>query len=162
MDSISFHVFGTPAPKGSTTRMPNGATLPAGTPASRKRFGEWRTDIKQRAIQAMEGESASTRPIRLMCEFQLPVPTSSIRKYQTGWLPHVKRPDVDKLMRALLDALTGIVWVDDSQVCYAMVNKVYAWNGQPGADIIIDFINDDVAVSLARSQMKVRDVIDSL
>lgn len=142
--------------------MPNGATLPAGTPASRKRFGEWRTDIKQRAIQAMEGESASTRPIRLMCEFQLPVPTSSIRKYQTGWLPHVKRPDVDKLMRALLDALTGIVWVDDSQVCYAMVNKVYAWNGQPGADIIIDFINDDVAVSLARSQMKVRDVIESL
>lgn len=142
--------------------MPNGAMLPAGTASSRKKFADWRTDIKQRAIQAMEGESASTQPIRLMCEFQLPVPTSSIRKYQLGWLPHVKRPDVDKLMRALLDALTGIVWVDDSQVCYAMVNKVYAWNGQPGAEVIVDFINNDTAVSIARNQLKVRDVIDSL
>lgn len=162
MDSVSFHVYGTPAPKGSTTRMPNGAMLPAGTPASRKRFGEWRGDIRTAALEAMNGEPPTDRPIRLMCEFQLSVPTSSIRKYQLGWLPHVKRPDVDKLMRALLDALTGIVWVDDSQVCYAMVNKVYAWNGSPGAEVIIDFIDNDVAVELGRNQMKVRDVIDSL
>lgn len=142
--------------------MPNGAMLPAGTSASRKKFAEWRTDIRGAAVHAMGDEPASTQPIRLMCEFQLPYPTSSIRKYQMGWLPHTKKPDVDKLMRALLDALTGIVWKDDSQVCYAMVNKVYAWNGKPGAEIIIDFITDDVAMAIGSNQARVRDVIESI
>jgi crossover junction endodeoxyribonuclease RusA len=142
--------------------MPNGAMLPAGTTASRKRFGEWRGDIRSAALVAMGEHQPSLHPIRLMCEFQLPYPTSSIRKYQMGWLPHTKKPDVDKLMRALLDALTGIVWKDDSQVCYATVNKVYAWSGSPGAEIIIDFIDNDVAVAIARNQAKVRDVINSL
>lgn len=162
MDSVMFHVYGFPAPKGSSTRMPNGAMLPAGTTASRKKFAEWRTDIRLAAVNAMEGEQASTAPIRLMCEFQLPYPTSSIRKYQMGWLPHTKKPDVDKLMRALLDALTGVVWVDDSQVCYAMVNKVYAWNGKPGAEVIIDFIDTETAHAIGRNTMKVQDVISTL
>jgi crossover junction endodeoxyribonuclease RusA len=162
MDSISFHVFGLPAPKGSTTRMPNGATLPAGTTASRMKFNQWRVDIKNAGVDAMKGEPASIAPIRLMCEFQLPYPASSMRKYQMGWLPHTKKPDVDKLMRALLDALTGVVWRDDAQVCYAMVNKVYAWNGKPGAEIIVDFIDQETAEVIGRNQVKVQNVISSL
>ena len=159
MDSISFHVYGLPAPKGSTTRMPNGATLPAGTAESRKRFSQWRIDIRNAANEAMNGEPASLRPIRVMCEFLLPYPASSIRKYQMGWLPHTKKPDVDKLMRALLDACTGIVWRDDSQVCYAMVNKVYAWDSKPGAEIIVDFIDDETAQVIGRNQTRVRDAL---
>lgn len=160
MDSLSFHVYGLPKPKGSTTRMPNGATLPAGTAASRKAFGEWRTDIRDAALAAMGEREASTTAIRLMCEFQLPYPSSSIRKYQMGWLPHTKKPDVDKLMRALLDACTGIIWKDDSQVCYSMVNKVYAWDGRPGAEVIIDFIDNDTAVAIGRGAERVRQAID--
>ena len=37
----------------------------------------------------------------------------------------VGRPDVDKLLRALLDALTGTVVADDSQVVEATARKVY-------------------------------------
>lgn len=37
-------------------------------------------------------------------------------------------PDVDKLARAVLDALTGILWADDSQVTALGVRKVY---GEP-------------------------------
>lgn len=142
--------------------MPNGAMLPAGTTQSRIKFNQWRVDIKNAAVTAMGERQASTLPIRLMCEFQLPYPTSSIRKYQMGWLMHTKKPDVDKLMRALLDALTGIVWKDDSQVCFSMVNKVYAWNGKPGAEVIIDFIDDEVAQSISTNQMKVQDAISTL
>jgi Holliday junction resolvase RusA-like endonuclease len=36
------------------------------------------------------------------------------------------RPDVDKLVRALLDALTGIAYHDDGQVVALSVRKVYA------------------------------------
>ena len=36
------------------------------------------------------------------------------------------RPDVDKLSRALLDALTGIAYADDGQVVALSVQKVYS------------------------------------
>jgi len=36
------------------------------------------------------------------------------------------RPDVDKLSRALLDALTGIAYHDDGQVVALSVRKIYA------------------------------------
>jgi Holliday junction resolvase RusA-like endonuclease len=36
------------------------------------------------------------------------------------------RPDVDKLCRALLDALTGVAYDDDGQVVALSVRKIYA------------------------------------
>jgi Holliday junction resolvase RusA-like endonuclease len=36
------------------------------------------------------------------------------------------RPDVDKLARALLDALTGIAYDDDGQVVALSIRKIYA------------------------------------
>jgi Holliday junction resolvase RusA-like endonuclease len=40
----------------------------------------------------------------------------------------VTRPDVLKLARAAEDALTGIVWRDDSQIVHETLAKVY---GEP-------------------------------
>lgn len=109
------------------------------------------------------GEAMPSRQcIRLACEFQLPYPKSSIRKYQFGWLPHTKQPDVDKLLRALMDALTGIVWVDDSQVSFVAVNKSYAWNGKPGAFVVVDFLGDEQLQRIGAATVHVTDVLDSL
>lgn len=46
------------------------------------------------------------------------------------------RPDLDKLVRAVLDALTGIVFVEDSQVA-----QLTAWKdwGPPGVSIRVEF-----------------------
>jgi len=46
-------------------------------------------------------------------------PTSKARPYPSA------RPDVDKLSRALLDALTGRCWLDDSQVVGLRATKLY-------------------------------------
>ena len=142
-DSISFTIAGNPISKGSLTRMPNGAMLPSGSANSRRRFGEWRTDVKNAAISAMADREPSERAIRLLVEFSLPYPTSSVRKYQLGWLPCIKKPDIDKLLRGLMDPMTKVVWRDDSQVIYVTANKVYAWQGIPGARITIDFLDDE-------------------
>ena len=160
MQSCSFDVTGLPMPKGSTTRMPNGATLPAGTPESRRRMAQWRDDIRHEAKDAMDGRAPFAGPIRLMCEFRLPVPTSTIRKYQHGWLCHTKKPDVDKLFRMLSDALTRIVWNDDSQVCFSIINKVYAWDGATGAMVVVEEITDDDARAFAESSRMVRKAIE--
>lgn len=162
MDSVAFHVSGVATPKGSFTRMPNGAMLPAGSNESRKKIFNWRNDIRYAAIEAM-GETQPWRgAVKIMVEFQLPYPKSSIRKYQFGWWPNVKQPDVDKLLRMLFDALTGIVWVDDSQVTHVLCNKSYAWDDKPGAHIVVDFPDEQWHQTVAESQRAVRDVIDSL
>lgn len=38
-------------------------------------------------------------------------------------LPHVKRPDLDNLTKPVLDAMAGIVFIDDSQVCELFLAK---------------------------------------
>ena len=43
-----------------------------------------------------------------------------------------KRPDLDKLVRAVKDALTKVLWHDDGQVVEILARKFYA---QPGAPV---------------------------
>lgn len=142
--------------------MPNGAMLPAGTTDSRARKVSWATSVREVAFDAMGELEVWHGPIRLMAEFCMPYPTSSIRKYQFGWLGHVKKPDIDKLMRALLDPLKGIVWRDDSQVCFSNVNKVYAWNDRPGCYVVVDFLTDEFMQRHGRAAHTIVDVIESL
>lgn len=158
MEGVSFYVRGTPMPKGSFTRMPHGGMIPAGTVESRKRMDQWRQDIRSEARKAMGNESPYVLPVRLWVEFAIQ-PPKSIRKRDHGWIPHTKKPDIDKLFRMLSDALTGIVWVDDSQVCYSAVNKVYAWDDQPGATVTVDPIDEDEARRIANTTKFLRDRI---
>lgn len=162
MDSVSFHVTGVPMQKGSIVRMPTGGYIPAGTTASRMKMSQWNMEIRHAAMEAMGERQPSRDCVRFMCEFQLPYPKSTIRKYQLGWYPHIKKPDVDKLLRAMLDALTGVVWADDSQVAYATINKVYAWNDRPGAHVVVDFLNDQSLQNIGHVYTMVTNVIDSL
>lgn len=52
---------------------------------------------------------------------------------------HTKRPDIDKLSRTILDALTTAgVWADDSQVYAMSARKTYAGPGDtPGVSILV-------------------------
>ena len=38
---------------------------------------------------------------------------------------HITNPDMDKMLRAVQDALTHIAWQDDSQVVFAKIGKRY-------------------------------------
>jgi len=81
-------------------------------------------------------------PVGIVIEFTMPRPKSH---YGTGRkagvlkptapVYHASRGDIDKLERCVLDALTGIVWRDDRQVCRVIKRKVYGDN--PGANITI-------------------------
>jgi len=46
-------------------------------------------------------------------------------------------PDLDKLVRALLDSLTGVVWGDDSQVAVIQAEKRYAAPEPAGARVAV-------------------------
>lgn len=69
----------------------------------------------------------------------MPIPKSMSKK-ERAWtvdekLKHVKKPDVDNLLKLYLDVLTGIVWEDDNCVSLKECVKVYSNN--PRTEIFI-------------------------
>lgn len=159
-DSVSFWLDGIPQPKGSWKPLRNGKLIPAGSPHARLMLEEWTHNLRAIATQRMQGEPAWIGPVRLMAEFALPVP-ASMPKRKFGWQPHCVKPDLDKLMRALGDALTGVVYVDDAQISNLSIAKVYAWNQRTGVNIIAERISDDTAQRIARVTNAVRDYVSS-
>ena len=72
-------------------------------------------------------------PVRARFLFLLPKPPTVTRAYPTS----SRDGDVDKLIRALFDAMTGTVYRDDGQVVDSSEKKRYA-TGETGAWIYID------------------------
>lgn len=67
--------------------------------------------------------------VKVSVETVIPVPISKPRRIQddmmTGKIPAVKKPDVDNVAKAVLDALNGGAWLDDKQVVMLTVKKRY-------------------------------------
>ena len=78
----------------------------------------WRATIANCARHAQVGKAQEGVEINVI--FQLARPKTVKRKE-----PH-KRPDIDKLARAVLDALTGVAYEDDEQVVKLTASKEYA------------------------------------
>jgi len=58
---------------------------------------------------------------------------NGLKKNALVW--HQGRPDLDNMIKAVKDALTGIVYRDDGQICLEIASKKYA--DEPGIKIII-------------------------
>ncbi len=57
---------------------------------------------------------------------------------------HTNQPDSDKLVRSTWDALTKVLWVDDSQVCDHRIIKKWARRDAPsGALITVRVLNGE-------------------
>jgi Holliday junction resolvase RusA-like endonuclease len=81
-------------------------------------------------IRGLYKEEPVTIPIYVEILFYMPIPkhTSTVRKKDmiNGKMHHMKRPDVDNLIKLILDCMTGIVYKDDSQICDIRAKKLYA------------------------------------
>lgn len=86
-------------------------------------------------------------PVRVDIDFYLPRPKRLMRrKDPPGPIPHTAKPDRDNLEKATTDALKGLLWRDDSQICDGRVRKWYAEkNGTPRVEIRVQEIIWDVA-----------------
>lgn len=100
----------------------------------------WRDAVTLAARENMNAMQVNTgfhMPVSVKIAFTLRRPKSVTRP-----VPHLK-PDLDKLVRSTLDALTQAgVWVDDGLVCRLEASKVYPNGigglGEPGAIIIVN------------------------
>lgn len=55
----------------------------------------------------------------------------------TVYVNYVKRPDLEKLERACIDAMAGIVYDRDEQVCSKVSEKDYQRPGDPGLGVVV-------------------------
>lgn len=83
----------------------------------------FQSEVARCAREAMAGQEMAGKhvPMRLDIEFTFMRPKSVPRSRD---YPVVK-PDIDKLARAVLDALSGIVYLDDAQVWDCGCKKRY-------------------------------------
>jgi Holliday junction resolvase RusA-like endonuclease len=151
---LEFIVFGNPAPKGSM-RAAGNRVIPSGSPENRANLVSWESAVRAGARNVLMdiGSTAIVFmgvPIRLTAVFRMPRLMShfakkgenagrvlaSAPKYPTS------KPDMDKLLRTTLDAMTKLVFDDDARVAETLMRKVYAEPGKEGAWILIEQLED--------------------
>lgn len=131
---IRFFVPGRPSPQGSKAfkgvRGGRGILI-----ESSKEVGPWRERVALAAHGAMNHTAPQSGAISVVMQFVLPRPKSAPK---TKPVLATKRPDIDKLVRAVLDALTNVCFRDDSQVTTIHAVKRVARADEPsGVDIEI-------------------------
>lgn len=145
---IHLRVLGSPAPKGSGRAINVGGKarfVPGGSGAGAKRERQWATAVREAVFVWCDGQFPEAPrcvgAVVVTITFRVTRPTGhftpkgALRKSA----PHypTKKPDLDKLARSTLDALTGSILKDDAQVVSLVAYKRYAKAGDEGADISI-------------------------
>lgn len=131
----AFFIPGPPRPKGSWKALWNKhlgrCVLLSEMSAADK---AWREQIV-RSARAAAIERILDGPIYVEATFWFDRPKAADRVA----IFRAKKPDLDKLLRALFDGLTGVAWTDDNQVSKVCAEKVYTTDRQPdsGASVRI-------------------------
>jgi crossover junction endodeoxyribonuclease RusA len=128
MFELTIDVSGEPASQGSHSVI-HGQIVQVNS-AKHKR---WRNAVAFAALDLItDGWELLDEPLELSVIFYLPRPKTATREF-----PAVM-PDVDKLLRAVFDSLSGVIYLDDSRIIRATAQKLYADDRGPGAVIRVN------------------------
>lgn len=122
---ITFQATGTPRAQGSHVPFISKTTGKIIIPNAPLLLA-WREMVEVRARMAMvrDGYKPTKGAYSLCAQFSFRRPKAHYRtgRYERLLKPcvpeyHTQVPDLDKLLRAICDAMTGVVYTDDSNVC---------------------------------------------
>ena len=100
-----------------------GSYLP---PKSREYREILQWEAKKQGAKMLDGAIFLT----LLFEFEVPKSLSKKKKQERQGKPHASKPDLDNLVKAVLDAYNGILYADDSQITNLVAYKVWACEGK--------------------------------
>jgi crossover junction endodeoxyribonuclease RusA len=128
---IAFTVRGKPEPGGSKKGFViKGHVVIADANAKVK---PWRKKVAAVAREKMAGQALMEGPLEATFHFAMPRPKTVKRR------DHTVRPDTTKLVRAVEDALTGVVYADDAQIVKQHASKFYALD-EPQVTVVIKHV----------------------
>lgn len=143
---FSFWVDGDAVPQGSKVLMrPKNSPRTIMLDHNHDRLASWRADVRVVAEQSYP-DPPYAGPVTLRLDFYRNRPASHFgRRQGQPYLKDGQPPfpfaggDVDKLSRAMLDAMTGSVYLDDSQVVNLQARKWFCSedNPLPGAYVTV-------------------------
>jgi Holliday junction resolvase RusA-like endonuclease len=128
VSSFTFTVLGKPAPQGSKRHVGRGVMV-----ESSKRCKPWRQDVRHTAMDLLPSDwyANMSKAITLSCVFVFARPKNHFRT--NGHLkPSAPRHcsgrigDISKLVRAVEDAMTGVVYNDDAQIINLIAHRRFA------------------------------------
>ncbi|MDW5563539.1 MAG: RusA family crossover junction endodeoxyribonuclease [Methanomassiliicoccus sp.] len=138
VETLSFVVLGEPTPEGSTRAYYIKALdRTVTTHQNKKGLQAWRNRVATEAQRALDGREWKCDPCSaysVSVDFVLSRPPSVPEHRRLH--PTVK-PDIDKLVRAINDALTGILFSDDCQVVAMSMSKDYCDERRAGAYVTV-------------------------
>jgi Holliday junction resolvase RusA-like endonuclease len=131
---VSFFIPGKPTGKGRPRFTRQGHTYtPAITAAAEKMVASIASDAM---IKAQRKPRISRCSVHIIATW--PVPKSWTKQRQAAALSNDEipgKPDLDNIAKLILDALNGVVYEDDVQVCMLTVTKLYG--DTPGCAVIV-------------------------
>jgi crossover junction endodeoxyribonuclease RusA len=151
MNDLSFTVIGIAQPKGSARAfVPKGWQRPIVTSDNPKNKG-WQQLVAEAASLAIQHAPLFRlieTSVELHVVFFLPRP----KAIRDRIVPHLKKPDLDKLVRSCKDALSKVAWQDDSQVIEIRARKAYAAPGEaPRAEIVVREITEQLSLTARKA-----------
>lgn len=145
MGQVKFIVYGIPQGKGRPRFAVTGKGVRAYTPAQ---TASYENLVRITYTETCRGIRLQG-PLAVEIDAFFPVPQSESRKRReamlAGKICHTKKPDVDNLVKSVLDALNGIAYDDDRQVCRLRIRKMYGTEAR--AEITIREIGEGDAGS---------------
>lgn len=128
--TAAFTVPGRPVPKARPRVTAHGTYTPQST-----------REYEQRVRRAWQLAGSKTfapgKPlaVAVVAGFPIPASLSEKRRAAMNGTPHVKRGDLDNVVKAVLDALNGRAFVDDSLVWHIYAAK--RWSPAPFTSVVI-------------------------
>lgn len=134
---VSFTVDGRPVPKGRPRVTRHGTYTPKSTQI-------FESAIRAAWLERGEKPFADGEALDIMVNAYFPIPSGTPKRKRDGLhlTPYLKRGDIDNIIKAVLDALNGIAYKDDSAVFSVYGRKIYT-TGDPFTAVTIRNVEVD-------------------
>jgi len=138
-----FQVLGTPRPQGSKRSFVAAGGQVRTVESNATSHARWRNAVADKAYEITQAEPGGfplDGPLAIEATFRFPCATTRRKRAVNlgGTLPYISAPDLDKLLRAVLDALeqSGLV-TNDARFTTVFATKLEVVDAWTGADITI-------------------------
>lgn len=116
--------------------VPVGKARPRFTRSGRVYTAKKTTEYEHRVALGFlhSGEKSFAQNVPLVIDIiaEMPIPKSTpkykLKQMVEEEIPHIKKPDLDNIVKAVLDGLNGIAFPDDNQICRISAFKKYSEN----------------------------------
>ena len=137
---IPGEVVGQGRPRMRTVKTKDGRSFASAyDPAKSRSYKALIQDIAAREM-AYSNAEVITGPVSVSIVAAKPWPRSQWRKRTPrGCEWWTGKPDIDNIAKAILDAMSGVVYLDDTQVCEISITKMRPEQGNPGG-VTVDVV----------------------